>query len=114
MFRALVLVSVLLLATVGAASAATYGTPPPDPKACAAAGGKLQKVCVSQTLACLVPFRDEGRPCTDKPQCQGRCIAVGRPAPDGRVRGRCEVNHGPCGCFTEVVRGKVGTSICVD
>ena len=107
----------ILLAAVliaGSCASAAPGASPTDPKVCAALGGQLQKVCRSQTLACLVPFRDAGKPCTDKSQCQGRCLAVGRPDMGVAVAGRCETNHGPCGCFTTVVRGKVDGSICVD
>lgn len=83
---------------------------------CAAKGGTLQRVCRRQVEACVVPFSDAGKACSDKSQCQGRCILDSdHPVSVGdSVMGKCELDNDPCGCKIEVVNGKVGGGVCVD
>ncbi len=59
------------------------------PAACTQQGGVMRKVCLSQSLACVTPYPDAGKVCTDNSQCKG-------------------------GCFSEVVKGKVSSGFCRD
>jgi hypothetical protein len=88
-----------------------------DVKACRDRGGKVENVCKLQVPACVTPFPDAGRRCTDNSQCQGKCILDidHRPESDDEVSGRCEVDDNPCGCKIEVVNGRIGEEgRCVD
>lgn len=87
-----------------------------DVKACRAAGGSIRPVCKRQVPACVTPYQDAGRRCTDSSQCDGRCILEidHEPAPDEQVWGRCEQDDDPCGCKIEVVGGKMGAGGCYD
>ena len=91
--------------------------PTADPAACTKQGGVIRKVCLSQSLACVVPYRDAGKACTDNAQCKGGCIyqSTGKPLPaGGKVVGTCKRTNDPCGCFAEVVKGKVTPGFCRD
>lgn len=100
-------------------AAGIVGAPvsPPNPAACAAKGGYIQKVCMRQAPVCLIPFKDAGKPCTDKSQCQGRCLYNQGgllPKPGIKVVGACQRDTDPCGCKTDVIKGKTGHWGCVD
>jgi len=88
----------------------------PDAKACAARGGRIQPVCMRGAPACVVPYRDAGKTCRDKADCQGRCLYQGqRPAdPEAPVTGQCQATSNPCGCFAEVEHGRYLRGVCVD
>jgi len=84
-------------------------------KACAARGGKLQPVCMSGAIECVIHYRDAGKACKDKKDCIGGCYYMGNDAERGKsVIGNCEPTSDPCGCKTIVENGKVGSSICTD
>ena len=85
-------------------------------EACRAKGGTIRKVCRLQQPACVVPYSDGGKRCTDNSQCKGKCIADmdHAPAPDETVVGRCLRDDDPCGCRVEVVAGKVAGGGCYD
>ena len=93
-------------------------TPPTaDPAACTQQGGVMRKVCLSQSLACVLTYPDAGKACTDNSQCKGGCIyqSTGKPLPaSGKVVGVCKQTNDPCGCFSEVVKGKVSPGFCLD
>ena len=84
--------------------------------ACRAKGGTIRKVCRLQQPACVVPYSDGGKRCTDNSQCKGKCILDidHAPAPDEIVVGRCLRDDDPCGCRVEVVAGKVAGGGCYD
>jgi hypothetical protein len=99
------------------AVAAMAAAPFQAPSDCRALGGEIRPVCMSQTLQCVVPYRDAGKPCIDKLQCKGRCLAVDTPRPgrkDRKIVGRCEADNNPCGCFVEVSKGRISTTSCLD
>ncbi|HEX7665033.1 MAG TPA: hypothetical protein VF407_10995 [Polyangiaceae bacterium] len=84
-------------------------------KACSARGGKLQPVCMSGALECVIHYKDAGKPCKGKKDCTGGCFYMGdRPEPGTSVIGNCQATSDPCGCKTIVENGKVGSSICTD
>jgi hypothetical protein len=87
-----------------------------DKASCRAKGGSIRDVCILQLPACVAPYSDGGRRCSDNSQCQGKCLAQLDHAPKlgERVNGRCELDDDPCGCKIEVIQGAVGDSACYD
>ena len=80
---------------------------------CAARGGSLQPVGRLQRPACVVPYADAGKTCSDKADCQGACIAEGNldtPA----TTGQCQKTNVQFGCYAKLVNGKAAATICVD
>lgn len=106
----------LTLAWVLFAAGTVSGSPPsPDAAACLAKGGVIRPVCLSQTLQCVIPYPDAGRPCTDRSQCKGECRAVSpRSGQGARAKGVCQANNDPCGCRTLIIKGRIGPSTCAD
>lgn len=114
------LAALLMAALVACAPTPAPTTPTqaatPDVAACAAKGGTVRPVCRMQKPACVIAYADAGKTCSDKSDCQGRCLYRGEaPAdPATAVTGQCQANSDPCGCFTTVVKGHVGPGMCVD
>jgi hypothetical protein len=92
--------------------------PKPDTlEACTKKGGTYRRVCLMGTLACVMPYSDGGKPCTDKKECQGQCRYEGQgetPSPGTKVTGACQRTTDPCGCFGIVAEGKLEAMLCVD
>ena len=88
----------------------------PDVAACAAKGGTVRPVCRMQRPACVINYSDAGKTCSDKSDCQGRCLYEGEAPrdPAAAVTGQCQATSDPCGCFTTVVKGQMGPGLCVD
>lgn len=87
----------------------------PDAKTCAAQGGTVRPVCLMGNLACVITYADGGKTCTDKDDCLGQCRFEGKPLPPGATaKGVCQRNSDPCGCYSEVIKGKVQPGLCVD
>ncbi|MBR7619162.1 hypothetical protein JKL49_07140 [Phenylobacterium sp. 20VBR1] len=88
----------------------------PDVAQCTAKGGTVRPVCRMQNLACVISHTDAGKTCSDKSDCQGRCLYTGEAPADPAtvVTGQCQATSDPCGCFTTVVKGHVGPGMCVD
>ena len=84
-------------------------------KACGR-GGTMHRICLSGTLACVEPYRDAGRSCTDGDQCDGDCRYEGgsTSAPGTKAVGTCQRFTDPCGCHTRVEDGKIEGTLCVD
>lgn len=65
--------------------------------------------------ACVMPYTDAGRPCTDGAQCQGDCRATGPVGRPGEAAtGVCQADTSPFGCFTRVENGRSAGTLCVD
>jgi hypothetical protein len=90
----------------------------PSVEECRASGGAIRNVCRLQTPACVTPYSDAGKRCTDSRKCKGKCLLNAdsdRPfRPGDFATGRCEVDNDPCGCKFEVVNGRVAGGQCVD
>lgn len=86
--------------------------------ACLARGGTWRRICLSQSLACVMAYPDADKDCTDGSQCiSGRCLAnrgKSKPEEDGLIHGQCKRNNDPCGCFSSINNGKTRGSMCVD
>lgn len=67
---------------------------------CTAQGGNWQRVCLMGSLACVVPYADAGKACTDGSECAGkRCLApqgAGTFPGQGPMQGQCIANNNPC------------------
>ncbi len=112
-----------LLLVVLATTTGCYGSSTRPALAASAAaqcvGGILRRVCVAQELVCVTRFRDAGRPCTDKSECEGLCLVSTDticdepgncreprlPRPGDKVVGTCQEDDDPCGSFIEVRGG---------
>jgi hypothetical protein len=89
--------------------------PTVDSAQCKADGGTVQGVGLFATPACVVPFADAGKVCSDGSECLGMCKA----APDGVVgqaaTGYCQRDdHDIFGCYDEVEGGIVVGGMCLD
>ncbi len=86
-----------------------------DIEACRQKGGEIQDVCMAQMPACVAPYPDAGTPCRDSSECGGQCRYEGEEGDNGaEVQGECQENDDPCGCFAEVVDGRLTPALCVD
>lgn len=88
-----------------------------DVAACRARGGSVQPVCMFQFPACVIPFPDGGKPCTDSSQCQGMCWlreSALNGDNSGPVVGSCQEDTDTCGCYAEVRNGRSSRGMCVD
>lgn len=82
-------------------------------------GGRLHQSCQMPDLACVTPYSDGGKKCSDKADCQGACVLeVSDPAmmpePGTKAIGVCRRDDFPCGCLTEIVAGKTTQGLCTD
>jgi hypothetical protein len=89
---------------------------PENRRSCTALGGTMRRVCFSGVMACVKPYKDAGKNCTDGSQCEGhRCVDVGnKVSDDGSILGQCKENDDPCGSFSAITSGKRGARIHVD
>jgi hypothetical protein len=87
-----------------------------DAEACSNRGGTWRRVCLMGTWSCVMPYRDAGKACSDKKECEGQCRYQGSEqlAPGSPAKGVCQRDSDPCGCFAEVRDGKLQHALCVD
>ena len=86
-----------------------------DVAACSAEGGTVKGVCMFGMPACVRPYRDGGKACTDGSQCEGNCIQTEPWVPPGtETTGICETTDEPCGCTSEIVEGRALVGLCED
>ena len=87
-----------------------------DQKRCKAEGGSIQGVGMFGLPACVKPYPDAGKTCSDRSECQGLC----KSAPDAVVgssptTGTCQKDsHDIFGCYNEVKAGVVVAGFCFD
>ncbi len=59
---------------------------------------------------CLHDYSDGGKSCTASSQCEGDCLAS-----NGTVRGICQLNDAPYGCYQTIEAARAGKPVlCVD
>lgn len=86
-----------------------------DTKKCTTDGGTIRGVGMLGTPACVIPFPDAGKTCSDESECQGSCVA-----PDGApvgtsISGTCQRDtHDFFGCINTVDHGVVVAGLCAD
>jgi hypothetical protein len=86
-----------------------------DEPACIAKGGHVGGFGMFGTPACIVPFPDAGKACTDSAECAGECERYDDLVEAGtRVGGTCQVQTPEDGCFQTIVEGVAQQAICVD
>lgn len=85
---------------------------PVDRAACIAVGGQVERRGRLQAEQCVHPFADAGKACTDKADCQGKCIAQGNS--NDATAGQCQADDRQFGCYSEIMGGKASNTICVD
>ena len=86
-----------------------------DQDQCRAEGGSVQGVGMFGTPACVKPFPDADKVCSDKSQCQGLCKAPDAAEVGIRSTGTCQKDtHDFYGCYNEVKQGAVVAGMCFD
>ncbi len=89
-----------------------------DIEACKAKGGEARPEGMLGLPRCVLPYGDAGEVCTDASDCEGRCLAddaiTDFDGPDGAMKGLCEADDSPFGCYAEIERGALGAALCVD
>lgn len=82
---------------------------------CRQEGGSWEVGGMASLFRCVITATDAGNPCRDNSDCQLGCRYEGpRPASDEEIIGKCHSSNRAFGCFVPVVKGKLGTGICVD
>ncbi len=111
----------IVFALVLALSACAQSPAPADvavdaATACAARGGRIERVGRAQTEQCVIAYADAGRPCSDGSECRaGRCLGpVDAAEQSGAVAGQCQPTNSQFGCYTTIVNGRPQAAICVD
>ena len=71
------------------------------------------------TPACVTPYPNAGRECTDSSECDGMCevaLSGGDPNPEvgTETTGVWSADDDPCGCWFEVLDGTVQQGLCAD
>ncbi|MGH6632262.1 hypothetical protein [Sphingopyxis sp.] len=88
--------------------------------ACFADGGTIKIMGLSGNEGCARPMPDAGKSCTDASQCKAGCFldttkpGFKFPEPRQRVYGACAATDYGFGCRTNVTKGRVNHSLCVD
>lgn len=117
MTRFIALPFFLLLAACADAPAPPVVAEPERPtlENCARLGGYIQRVGFAGREACVVEYKDKGKPCTDGSQCEGDCWGESRRyAPDEPAIGKCQPTNMPFGCNSRITNGVASPVLCVD
>lgn len=86
-----------------------------DQPACLAKGGHIGYYGMFGTPVCAIAFADAGKTCSDKADCQGRCLVENSELEVGSAAsGKCEADDHTDGCYAEVRQGKVGGGMCFE
>lgn len=104
----------MLFAAVLVSSGCT-SRPTVDAAQCKAHGGNVQGVGMFATPACVVPYADADKACSDKSDCFGICKAAPDAVIGALATGTCQRNtHDVYGCYNEVKAGVVVGGMCWD
>lgn len=116
MKRSLIVAAVLALCACAPAAAPAPATETPTTEsACAAQGGRVERVGRAQTLQCVIPFADGGDACRDGSECQsGRCLGAVEASGQINASGQCQASNMAFGCYTRIVNGRAEAAICID
>ena len=86
-----------------------------DQEQCKSEGGAIRDVGMYGTPACVKPFQDAGKVCSDKSECRGLCKASERSMVGSHSTGTCQRDtHDMYGCYNRIERGVVVRGLCVD
>ncbi|MBO9717066.1 MAG: hypothetical protein J7507_09710 [Pseudoxanthomonas sp.] len=105
-----------LLCVLAVLLLAGCATPPVVDRAeCAARGGTVRSVGMFATPACVIPYPDAGKACSDASECQGVCMAEAGAVVGDFAIGTCQRdNRDVFGCYHEIEKGVVVGGMCVD
>lgn len=86
-----------------------------DQEQCKSEGGTIRGVGMFGTPACVKPFPDAGKTCSDESECQGICKAPENAALGSHSTGTCQADtHDIYGCYDKIERGTVVGGMCFD
>jgi hypothetical protein len=86
-----------------------------DQDQCRAEGGLVRGVGMFGTPACVKPFADAGKVCSDKSECVGLCKAPEEAEIGSPSNGACQKDtHDFYGCYDEIRQGMVVGGVCFD
>ncbi len=86
-----------------------------DQEQCRAEGGLIRGVGMFGTPACVKPFPDADKSCSDKSECKGLCKAHDDAIVGDRAVGTCQKDtHDIYGCYNKIEEGIVAAGICMD
>ena len=86
-----------------------------DESACRAAGGHIGSIGMFGLPACVRPLADGGKHCTDKADCEGRCLGTGPAVSAGTpMTGACQRQEPLDGCWQEVAGGRAMQAWCAE
>jgi hypothetical protein len=86
-----------------------------DIEECERNGGHIQGVCMFGLPACIIPFSDADKPCSDSSECEGLCWNDDWGLTQGtEAEGKCTANAQECKCGVEIRGGIVDGGICED
>jgi len=86
-----------------------------DQEQCRAGGGFIRGVGMFGTPACVKPFPDAGKVCTDESECQGMCKAPESAIVGSSSTGTCQADtHDIYGCYDKIERETVVEGVCLD
>ncbi|MFZ4068898.1 MAG: hypothetical protein ACOYJ6_02205 [Caulobacterales bacterium] len=115
-----------LFALLAVALVACASPPPPgeanaqlaasfDPaaaKTCERRGGAYQIDGGLNRYSCIISYSDAGKPCTDKADCQGACLATPGQRMGEKGAGKCAATDSVSGCNAPLNGGIVGPVLC--
>ncbi len=81
---------------------------------CLTKGGFVERSGLLGYERCTLRYSDGGNICIDSSNCDGKCLATPKAARENAVSGLCQITDNPFGCYSEVVAGTVGPTLCVD
>ena len=86
-----------------------------DQEQCRAEAGTIRGVGMFGTPACVKPYADGGRPCSDGSECTGLCKAPESSIVGSRSTGTCQKDtHDFYGCYDKIETGTVVAGVCFD
>ncbi len=105
----------LMLFITALATSACATHPAIDTAQCAAKGGTVRGVGMFATPACVIPYADAGKSCSDKSDCLGMCKAALDASIGTTGSGTCQRDsHDIYGCYNEIKGGVVVGGMCWD
>jgi hypothetical protein len=105
----------LILVGAALAVSACASRPALDANQCKQEGGTVEGVGMFATPACVTPYADAGKVCSDKSDCLGMCKAAEDAEVGSSAKGSCQKSsHDIFGCYNEVKSGIVVGGMCFD
>lgn len=114
------LVMPLFMIAIGSCAPSQPRLSASETRLCREQGGYLSRAPFGGAF-CQFRYPDGGKACSDKRDCEGRCLHLGGDsgpalAPLSPATGTCEAERSTFGCYAEVLDGKISAegTICVD